>query len=85
MRLPATAVLDGWPSARLRGCTEPGLQADSSAAQAADQQRYGYEALWPRIYSADYARSRSGQQTSCRIDRFRDLDLVDANRWKQAG
>ena len=25
----ATAVLDGWPSARFGGCTEPGLQAGS--------------------------------------------------------
>jgi hypothetical protein len=26
------AVLDGWPSARFGGCTEPGLQANSPAA-----------------------------------------------------
>jgi hypothetical protein len=31
-RLPATAALDGWPSARASGCTEPGLQASSPAA-----------------------------------------------------
>src|SRR5258706_8164640 len=33
MRLSATAVLDGWPSARASGCTEPGLQASSRAAR----------------------------------------------------
>src|SRR5712691_1512213 len=33
MRLSATAVLDGWPSARASGCTEPGLQASSPAAR----------------------------------------------------
>jgi hypothetical protein len=34
MRLLATAVLDGWPPARVSGRTEPGLQADSPAANA---------------------------------------------------
>src|SRR5258706_13430819 len=34
MRLSATAVLDGWPSARASGCTEPGLQASSADAPA---------------------------------------------------
>jgi hypothetical protein len=33
MRLSATAALDGWPPARASGRTEPGLQADSPAAQ----------------------------------------------------
>src|SRR5215467_5390379 len=33
MRLPATAVLDGWPPTRASGCTEPGLQASSPAAR----------------------------------------------------
>jgi hypothetical protein len=33
LRLSATAALDGWPPARASGCTEPGLQAGSPAAQ----------------------------------------------------
>jgi hypothetical protein len=30
------AVLDGWPPARVSGCTEPGLQASSPAAWPAE-------------------------------------------------
>jgi hypothetical protein len=36
LRLSATAALDGWPPARVSGCTEPGLQADSPAARSSE-------------------------------------------------
>jgi hypothetical protein len=51
---------------------------------AGDQQRYGHEALWSRICSADYSEVEAGRQTSCRLGRFRDFDHMNTNSWKQA-
>jgi hypothetical protein len=45
------------------------------------QQRYGYEALWPRTCSADYSEVETGQQTSCLLGRFRDFDRMNTNSW----
>jgi hypothetical protein len=54
------------------------------APETADLQRYGYEALWSRISSADYSEVEAGLPTSCRLGRFRDFDRMNTTSWKQA-
>lgn len=53
----------------------------SSGAEAADLQRYGYEALWSRISSADYSEVAAGQLPPRQVPR---LDHMNTNNWKQA-